>query len=416
MISYTEALERTLAAVSPLEACEVSLADLVGRVAAVDICAAMDSPSVDVSLKDGFALRSQDVRLASEDQPVRLRLLGRAAAGSAWSGEILPGSAVRILTGAPIPTGATAVLAEEFALVQGEAVLARAVAEPGRNIMPRASDIFTGQVLAGQGQVLEPERIGLLAAAGFQKVPVIERVRVGILATGDEVVAPGISLQEGQLYASNLVALSAWCRQYGMQVSSAVARDQLDSLQEALEALLGHHDAILTSGGAWKGDRDLIVHALDRMGWQKMYHRVRIGPGKAAGFGVLGGKPVFILPGGPPSNQMAFLQLALPGLLKMSGYAHPSLPHLPVCLQHELRGQIDWTQFVYGRLSRDDGPLVFSKVDMPSRLQMMAQADSIVSIPEGIDHIPAGSTCEAQLLSRSPAGSPSSANAARSRE
>lgn len=405
MISYTEALERTLAAVSPLEACEVSLGDLVGRVAAMDICAAMDSPSVDVSLKDGFALRSQDVRSASEDQPVRLRLLGRAAAGSAWSGEILPGSAVRILTGAPIPTGATAVLAEEFARVEGEVVLARAVAEPGRNIMPRASDIYTGQILAGQGQVLEPERIGLLAAAGFQKVPVIERARVGILATGDEVVAPGISLQEGQLYASNLVALSAWCRQYGMQVSSAVARDQLDSLQEALEALLGHHDAILTSGGAWKGDRDLIVHALDRMGWQKLYHRVRIGPGKAAGFGVLDGKPVFILPGGPPSNQMAFLQLALPGLLKMSGHAQPSLPTIPVCLGHSLGGQIDWTQFVYGTLGRVEGMLEFVKADLQSRLQMMACATAIVSIPEGCEYLERGTICEAQLLSHPLSGS-----------
>lgn len=404
MISYTEALTRTLAAVSPLGPCEVALPELVGRVAAEDIRAAIDSPSLAVSLKDGFALRSGDVTSASEEQPVRLQLLGRAAAGGAWSGEVVPGSAVRILTGAPVPSGATAVLAEEFAAVEGDHVLARAVAEPGRNIMPRGADIFTGQVLASSGQVLEPERIGLLAAAGIQRVPVVERVRVGILATGDEVVIPGKSLRSGQLYASNLVALSAWCSQYGMRFSTAVSRDDVGQLQSALEALFASHDAVLTSGGAWKGDRDLIVKVLERMGWRKAYHRVRIGPGKAIGFGVLDEKPVFCLPGGPPSNQMAFLQLALPGLLKMSGYSHPSLPLIPVRVIHELRGQIDWTQFVYGKLRRDDGQLVFEKVDMKSRLQMMARAEAIVSIPEGCDCLAAGSIHAAQLLTHSPAG------------
>ncbi len=147
------------------------------------------------------------------------------------------------------------------------------------------------------------------------------------------------------------------------------------------------------------GDRDLIVKVLERIGWRKIYHRVRIGPGKAVGFGILREKPVFCLPGSPPSNQMAFLQLALPGLLKMSGHAQPSLPTVPVRMGHDLRGQIDWTQFVYGTLNRNEGVLEFEKVDLKSRLQMMAFATAIVSVPEGCDYLKRGMICEAQLLS-----------------
>ena len=399
MISYSEALGKTLAAIGPLPAVEVDLAELVGRIAAEAVRADIESPAIDVSLKDGFAIRSEDIHLATEQNPVRLRLLGRAAAGEAWAGQLTTGHAVRVLTGAPIPDCATAVLAEEFARLEEGEILALADAEPGRNIMPRGADVYVGQVLVEAGEVLAPETIGLLAAAGCQRVPVVTRARVGILATGDEVVAPGKSLGAAQLYASNLVALAAWCSQYGMQVSTAVSRDDENQLHLALESLFTEHDAILTSGGAWKGDRDLIVKVLVRMGWRKVYHRVRIGPGKAVGFGVLDGKPVFCLPGGPPSNQMAFLQLALPGLLKMGGHAQPSLPTIPVRLGHDLRGQIDWTQFVYGTLRRSEGMLEFEKVDLKSRLQMMAFATAIVSIPEGCEYLEQGTICEAQLLS-----------------
>jgi molybdopterin molybdotransferase len=405
LISYSEALAHTLAAVRPLSSIEVGLPDLVGRVTAAAVHAQIESPSIDVSLKDGYAVLSEDVISATSQQPVRLRLLGTAAAGNAWDGQLTAGHAVRILTGAPIPEGATAVLAEEFTRPDEHEIVALADAEPGRNIMPRAADVHIGQVLAKQGEVLAPETIGLLAAAGYQSVPVVQCARVGILATGDEVVAPGNSLGEAQLYASNLVALSAWCSHYGMKVSMAVAQDDMDQLQSALEALLAEHDAVLTSGGAWKGDRDLIVKVLERMGWHKVYHRVKIGPGKAIGFGILDGKPVFCLPGGPPSNQMAFLQLALPGLLKMSGHAQPLLPTVPVCLGHDLRGQIDWTQFVYGTLGRVEGMLEFVKADLKSRLQMMAFATAIVSIPEGCDHLERGMICEAQLLSHPLSGS-----------
>jgi molybdopterin molybdotransferase len=397
-ISYDEALAQTLEKVSPLDAEEVDLAQSSGRVVARDLGALVDSPSVDASLKDGYAIRSDDIAEASPKSPVRLQLQGLAAAGEAWGGTVEPGMAVRILTGAPIPQGAQAVISEEFTRHEGQTVTVANNAEPGRNILLKGSDVAIGQKIVMAGELLRPTQVGLLAAAGYARVPVIRRPRVAILATGDEVVAPGNPLAEGKLYASNLVTLAAWCTQYGMEVTTAVVQDCEDQIRAELLACLENHDAILTSGGAWTGDRDLVVRILDELGWQKAYHRVRIGPGKAVGFGLWQGKLVFCLPGGPPSNHMAFLQLALPGLHRLEGRARPGLPVAAARLGEPIRGQMDWTQFVHGRLEMNGAGPVFYPMRMKSRLQEMAQMEALVRVPEGTEWLPAGIMIPVQVL------------------
>jgi len=398
LISFDEALKSTLDHIQPLGSEPSGLESLAGRVAAKEVLAKVYSPSIDASLKDGYAVHSSDIVHATPDAPVPLRLLGRAAAGEGWEGEVLPGTAVRILSGAPIPEGATSVVAEEFTRREGDTILIWADSHEGRNILQRGSDVCKGQRLLDAGEVLQPERIGLLAAAGVDHVEVRKRPHVGVVATGDEVIAPGRTPHDGQLFASNLVALAAWCRRFGMRVETQVAKDDAHAIAAALQVALRGNDALLTSGGAWKGDRDLVVHVLDQLGWTKVYHRVKIGPGKAVGFGMLGRKPVFCLPGGPPSNQMAFLQLALPGLLALSGRRVPELPRLPAQLSKEVHGQVDWTQFIYGRLERTEDFMIFHPLKMPSRLQMMAHADAILCIPEGVETIPAGAAVCVQTL------------------
>lgn len=272
-------------------------------------------------------------------------------------------------------------------------------ARPGRNILPKGSDIVAGEPLFPAGLRLRPTQVGLLAAAGYASARVYRRPRVAVIATGDEVVAPGMPLQHGKLFASNLVTLAAWCAHYGMQASTQVAPDNADSIQAAFEEAIATHDAIVTSGGAWKGERDLVARVLDELGWTRYYHRVRLGPGKAVGFGLLQGKPVFCLPGGPPSNHAAFMTLALPGLMKLAGDASPGLPRQVVELAGDLDGQEDWTQCIHGRLEqRGDTVLFHSLKQMASRLGMMAQADSLVLIPAGVAHIPAGTRLLAQVL------------------
>jgi molybdopterin molybdotransferase len=398
--SYTDALQQTLASITPLAAEIVDLSAAGGRVVATDLFARVDSPSVDASLKDGYAVRSADIAGAAPDHPVHLRLQGMAAAGETWQGLLQAGAAVRILTGAPIPHGAQAVVSAEFASDDGQTVTVLNDAQPGRNILPRGSDVAAGQPIATAGQMLRPEQAGLLAAAGHARIPVFARPRVAILATGDEVLAPGTPLTPGKLYASNLVTLAAWCTSLGLTVTTAVVPDCQDAIRAQLLAGIAAHDAILLSGGAWNSERDLVVRLLDQLGWLQVYHRVRIGPGKAVAFGLWQGKPVFCLPGGPPSNHMAFLQLALPGLQQLAGHHRPGLPLLPARLAQSLHGQRHWTQFIPGRLEFGGQGLLFYPIQNRNRLQLMAHAGAIAAIPEGTEELLQGATIHVQVLAQ----------------
>jgi molybdopterin molybdotransferase len=266
-------------------------------------------------------------------------------------------------------------------------------------VLLAGNDIHIGKPLVSQGKRLSPMKVGLLASAGYVDIPVVRLPRAAIIATGDEVVAPGNPLPDGKLYASNLVTLAGWCVRYGFLPQTQVVPDDRQKITAALSTALQEFDVVLTSGGAWKSDRDLVVHILDELGWQKVFHRIKMGPGKAVGFGLYQSKPVFILPGGPPSNHMAFLQLALPAIKKLAGWQEVGFPTSTVQLAETLRGQIDWTQFVHGRLAKnDDGDLTFTPSRQKSRLQMMAASDTIAKIPEGEECIQEGSLIEVQKL------------------
>jgi molybdopterin molybdotransferase len=401
-VSFEDALARTVAEIAPLGAEPVDVVEACGRTAAQDLPALVDSPSLDVSLKDGYAIQSSDIAAASPHSPVYLHLVGMAAAGQGWAGILQTGAAVRVLTGAPIPRGAQAVVSAEFATDDGRTVTVVNNAAPGRNVLTRGSDVAHGQRIVTAGDLLRPPTAGLLAAAGHSTVPVYARPRVAILATGDEVVAPGHRLAPGKVFASNLVTLAAWCASYGLSVTTTIVRDNEDEIRAHLLACMEDHDALLTSGGAWKGERDLVVRVLDELGWRKVYHRVRMGPGKAVGLGSWQGRPVFCLPGGPPSNQMAFLQLALPGLHRLEGRGQPGLPVQTACLAETVRGQRDWTQFIHGRLELWEGTLRFVPMRMKSRLQEMAHAMAIMQIPEGVERIDAGAPVPVQTLDVTP--------------
>jgi molybdopterin molybdotransferase len=394
-----QALKLTLDGVDPLPLERVELLEGLNRALAKDVVAMVDSPSIDASLKDGYAVISGQVDGASKESPVRLELIGSMAAGGSDDLQVRPDTTVRVLTGAKIPHGANAVVAEEYVVADNKSVLVQIDAEPGRNILPKSCDVARGQTVARRGTPLTPGLVGLLAAAGHSHVEVVRRPEVAIIATGDEVVAPGRPLPDGKLYASNITTLGGWCRKFGIEVRLSVVKDDPDKLLRALEQAVAACDAVVTSGGAWTGDRDLVAQTLERLGWRQAFHRIRIGPGKAVGFGTLGSTPVFILPGGPPSNLMGFLQIALPGLHKLSGYQQTGLPRANVRLAAELTGRYpDWTQFIYGVLDRKSDPAVFYRLDNKSRLRSMAEAEAIVAIAEGRTVLSSGSLVSAQLL------------------
>ena len=398
-IGLEEALAITLGHIRPLGGEEVDLSESTDRVAAADLCARVDSPSIDSSLKDGYAVKSGDVASANTDIPVRLRLNGFLEAGGKTELTLGEGTTIRVLTGARIPRDADAVLSEEFTRQDGSDILAMNCAEPGRNILSRGTDVACHSGIVKKGQALSPGIVGLLAAAGHSRVPVFKNPTVAIIGTGDEIVAPGEALSEGKLYASNILTTHAWCRRYGMKTMMAVVHDDVDTLTKTFTRLSADTDAIVTSGGAWTGDRDFVAQVFEGLGWKQYFHRIRIGPGKAVGFGMLQEKPVFILPGGPSSNLMGFLQIALPGLLTLAGNANPHLPVVNARLGTDLEGrQRDWTNFFFGRLEEGGDLPVFYPLRDSSRLRAIAEADAIAGIPEGRGPLVRGSVVPVQVL------------------
>jgi molybdopterin molybdotransferase len=402
MMGYEEALNITLETISPLNSERVELTECTGRIIAEDIYSPVYSPSVDASMKDGYAVRSGEIASATSQNRVRLNIIGTAAAGLPADTAISRGTAVRILTGAKIPEGADAVLADEFARREGDIVAIFENAEPGRNILPKGDDVKSGERIAAKGTRLSPGMIGILAAAGFGALPVCHRPRVAIVATGDELLVPGQPPSEGKLYASNLYILNAWCRRLGMTSTLSLVKDSPDSITEKLAESVAASDAVMTIGGAWTGDRDFVAETLNALGWKQLFHRIRMGPGKAVGFGVLNRKPIFMLPGGPPSNLMAFLQIALPGLLKLGGCMRPYLPRMRVKLSETLKSRdILWTHFVYGTF-RDSEEYSFFDPEplrlVADRLRSIARAEGVIAIPEGVKSLLAGDVIPAQLL------------------
>jgi len=397
-ISLKKALEITTNNIQPLPAEDITIERLVGRVADEDIFSLVDSPSHDVSLKDGYAVKSEDIEKASDESPVYLRLKGSLMAGSSEHFVAAHDNAIKIMSGAVIPHGTEAVISNEFASDDGVSVRVVNNAMPGQNILPMGTDIKKDELIVEKGTRLRPTQVGLIAAAGHSSARVYKNPRVTIIATGDEVLAVGTPFQKGKVFASNLITISAWCSFYGMQSNTVIVKDEGDALKDVLLHYVHESDYLITSGGAWTGERDLVIKILDSLGWRKLYHRVKIGPGKAIGFGLFKSKPVFCLPGGPPSNQIAFLELALPGLLLLGGNKDYSLPTIEAMLGESVRGQNDWTQFIFGTLSREDNAIVFYSLKTTSRLQMMAKAEGIICIPEGKEYLRQGERVNVQML------------------
>ena len=398
-IGYRMAVEETLENLDPLPVIEIPISECEGYIAAEDVVSRADSPSLDTSMKDGYAFRAVDFTPGAAGSAARMRIAGSVAAGADSVVVLQPGTALRILTGAPLPSGADTIVAEEFTRLYDGYVEVTHSTEKGRNILCRGSDITCGDVLLKTGQRLAPTRVGLLAAGGISTVRVFPKPYVAIIATGDEVLFPGQPLTAGKLYASNLLTLNGWCRHFGIRTIMDVIADDADILARRLEKAAREQDAILTSGGAWSGDRDLTAHVLNDLGWRKKYHRVRLGPGKAVGFGFLNQKPVFILPGGPPSNLVAFLTLALPGLLKLGGHREPGLPCISAKLAEPVSGLSEWTQAIFGDIQTgDDGVLFKPDVRKGSRLKSMARAQGLLLVPEGTDSIDANKTVSVKVL------------------
>ena len=400
-IGYEEAFNLVCSNLQPVGVEEAPLDSCVGRIVSEDLVALISYPSTDVSLKDGFAVRSEEVSAASTDRAVGLKVIGSVFAGSGFEGEVKRGSAVKICSGAPIPQGSNAVVSGEFCReASADEVWIRADAEPGRNVLRSGEEITAGSTIARRGEVLRPGCLGLAAAAGISRVRAYRRPRVALIGVGDEVISPGQNLLPNQLYASNLVTIGAWLTSFDVPYVWSVVKDNEKAIKNELLKHLPSVDIILTSGGAWGSERDLVVSTLHRLGWQKIFHNVRMGPGKGIAFGLLERKPVFCLPGGPASNEMAFLQIALPGIFRMFGRKKHPLTTVPARLTENVMGRHRaWTEFKDAMLSFDfEGGYTVTLYRNRSRLQAIAYANCLVCIPEGTESLNRGDIIPVHVL------------------
>ncbi|HEV2768172.1 MAG TPA: gephyrin-like molybdotransferase Glp [Acidimicrobiales bacterium] len=401
LVPLNEARDHVLASCQVVEPVTVALAGALDRAAAEAVTADACVPPFDNSAMDGFAVRSADTVGA----PVTLEVVGTLAAGQAPGVEVGPGQAVRIMTGAPVPAGADAVVMVERTVVsdEGRRVEVDGEVAGGTALRRAGDDLRPGDRVLAAGDVLTPGRLGVLASLGVAELAVFPRARVGVLSTGDELVEPPAPLRPGQIRDSNRPTLLALVAAAGCEaVDLGLVADDEAALTEAFHHGVATCDAVVTSGGVSMGDFDLVKVVLDRLGDMR-WMQVAIKPAKPLAFGTVGRTPVFGLPGNPVSSMVSFELFARPALRRMMGFpaAVADRPAVPAVAGEALRRRPDGkTHFVRVIASMgDDGRYrVRSAGGQGShQLRAMAAANALAVLADG-EGAQVGDVVDAMLL------------------
>jgi molybdenum cofactor synthesis domain-containing protein len=319
VLTVNEASQIILDTLQPRPTEMTPFADALGRVLAEDLVADAPVPRFPQSARDGFALRSADTLAATSERPIALKILGTLGAGQQATWTLAPGTAVRIMTGAPIPSGADAVVMREDTESDAESVRILHPVLPNDYIIPPGRDIPTGATLLRAGEVMTAWGIGLCASLGKTHVSVYRRPRVGILALGDELVPPHLPLAHGQIYVSNLYAITAAVTKYGgLALNLGIAGDRLDAIQGALR-LAGDVDLLLTLGGSQHGDFDLVDDLLSGASGELIFRGIAANYARSMLFGRFGRVPLCGLPGSPMTSFVAFEVFVRPAIRKLAG-------------------------------------------------------------------------------------------------
>jgi len=330
VLDLETALARVLAALPPPRAELLSLNQAADRVLVESVLSPSDLPLFDNSAMDGYAVRADDVRSATLESPVRLRIKARIPAGEFYEGEVITGECARLFTGSPMPRGADAVVMQEDTRVeasQPEEVLICDSAKKGENVRRQGEDLRSGTTVLEKGAELTPAAIGLLAAAGVSQVSVGTRPIIGLLATGSELREPGEHLSPGQIYESNRAMLAPLVASAGgISKIYPIIPDTLPATRSALEHAFNECDYVITSGGVSVGEMDFVKAAFEALGGELSFWKVAIRPGKPFVFGRRGEKILFGLPGNPVSAFVTFLLLVRPALRHWQGARDVSLP------------------------------------------------------------------------------------------
>jgi molybdopterin molybdotransferase len=412
MLDVEEALERILTFFAPLPAVDVPLLDALGQVLAAPLVAPINIPPLDNSAMDGYALRAADISQAGGESPVELRVIGHIPAGTVSDQTVEPGTALRIMTGAPVPDGADTVVAfEDTDEVERretggsmEAVGVRIAAETGENIRPAGEDVQKSSVVLEEGTVLRASELGVAASLGMETVPVIRRPVVAVLATGDELLEPGETHRPGKIYNSNNYSVAASVSALGgVPRVIGVARDTEASVEEALARALDA-DMVITTAGVSKGDYDFVKDVLAKRGEIALWS-VRMRPAKPLAFGALDAPdgrrvPHLGLPGNPVSALVAFEQFARPAIRKMMGKELTPRPTVQAILDDPLNNYDGRRVYARVVVYRQNGEYRARLTGNQSSgvLTSMARANGLAICPDDRSRLEAGETATVQML------------------
>jgi molybdopterin molybdotransferase len=415
MISVEEALDKVLSYVEVLEPERKPILDCLGQILAEDVYSTIDIPPLDNSAMDGFALRAEDTRGASKSSPRHLAVVGEIAAGSMPTKEVGPGTAIRIMTGAPLPEGADAVVkfedTDEVSRKSSRGDLSQigilCQAKKGLNVRRRGEDIARGNLVLQEGTVLRPQEIGVLASLGLSTALVIRRPIVAILATGDELIRVDQPLPPGKIYDSNTYTIAAEVSRYGgIPRILGIGRDSVQSLTEKIDEGVDA-DMLVTSGGVSKGDYDIVKDVLAEHG-EIGFWTVCMKPGKPIAFGAIekikGRKkrkvPHLGLPGNPVSSMITFEQFARPAILKMIGKKVLAKPTIRAIIEGDVTNSDGRRVFARVMVTRRSGQYYASLTGPQGSgiLTSMVKANGVAVIPEDSKGVKTGDMVEVQML------------------
>ena len=415
MISVEDARNSILEMIRPMGRERVGLLDCPGRVLAEDVRSSRPVPPWNNSAMDGYALRAEDVAGASRETPRTLKVVEEIQAGVVASRTLGPGEAIKIMTGAPIPDGADAVvLVEETERISEDEVEIFLAVPEGEAIRLAGEDVKPGETVLSQGTRLGAASAGMLANIGRARVYVYQKPKVAILATGEELVDLGDAPGVGQIFNSNSYALAAQVLEAGGEpVLLGIARDNAEDLTRHINDGLAA-DLLITSGGVSVGDFDLVKSTLGGLGNDMRFWRVRMKPGKPMAFGVLNGKPVFGLPGNPVSTMVSFELFVRPSLLKMQGFENLFRPSVEARLLHPLTKSPERRHYVRSIVYRDGDEWTVQAIEAQGSniLHSMVRANALVVFPEYETELAAGSRVQVILLEEMPSQKPEQAEAA----
>jgi len=408
-LTVNEALQLVLGGVEVLASETVSLLDALDRVLAQSVVARDSLPPFANSSMDGYAVRAADVQGANREKPITLRVVGDVAAGAVPVTTLGEGQTVRIMTGAPLPDGADAIVPVEETSepwrererpLPGEIDVYRGV-DPGDYVRYPGEDIEAGEEVMPPGHVLRPQEISVLASLGVAEVSVVRRPRVAILATGDELIPVNEPLRPGKIRNSNGYAQTAQVMALGaVPVPLGIARDTEEDVRGRLQAGLdAGMDLFVSSAGVSVGAYDVVKAVLEDEG-NVGFWRVRMRPGKPLAFGTYAGIPYLGLPGNPVSSMVSFERFARPAILKMAGHKELERPEVTVTVRDDIYsdGRETYTRAVVDRGSAGGYVASITGRQGSHIMTSLVKANALVIVPEGVKHVPAGEQLQAMMI------------------